>query len=79
MKNFKGVQFCVLKGERGDRTGKYTELIVYQSMGEFKKWLTEDGKQLNETAKQAYKNMGEVQVRMEKMYSYSYFTTYIVL
>ncbi|MBE0654732.1 MAG: hypothetical protein IH594_13095, partial [Bacteroidales bacterium] len=69
MKNFQGTQFCVLKGERGERTGKYTEMVVLQSMEEYNKWTTEDGN-LNEKAKQAFEDMGEIQVRMEKMYTY---------
>ena len=75
MKNFPGIQFCVLKDERGERTGKYNELIVINSMEEFNKWKAEDGKK----TKQAYKNLGEIQERMEKMYSYSISNVYIVL
>jgi len=78
MKNFQGTQFCVLKGERGERTGKYTEMIVLKSMEEYNKWITEDGK-LNEKAKQAFYNMGEIQVRMEKMYTYENSNYYLVL
>ena len=63
MKNFPGSQFCVFKGERGERIGKYTELIVINSMEEFDKWNTEDGKK----TKQAFKNMGEIQERMERI------------
>lgn len=75
MKNFPGIQFCVLKGERGDRIGKYTELIVIKSKEDFNKWKAEDSKK----TKQAYKNMGEIQVRMENMYSDSNSDVYIVL
>jgi hypothetical protein len=77
-KNFEGSQFCVLKGDRGERTGKYTEFVVFKSMEEYNKWLTEDGK-LNEKAKQAYSNMGEIQERMEKMYSWYNYNVYVVL
>lgn len=77
-KSFQGVQFCVLKGERGERTGKYTELIVAKSMDEYKKWMTEDGAS-TEKAKQAYADMGEIQERMGKMYTYFRSNTYIVL
>ena len=75
MKNFPGSQFCVFKGERGERIGKYTELIVINSMEEFDKWNAEDGKK----TKQAFKNMGEIQERMEKMYTYSNCNVYIAL
>jgi len=75
MKNFPGSQFCVFKGERGERIGKYTELIVINSMEEFDKWNTEDGKK----TKQAFKNMGEIQERMERMYANSDRNVYIVL
>ena len=78
MKNFQGTQFCVFKGERGDRTGKYTEMIVFKSLKEYNKWFMEDGK-LSEKAKQAFDNMREIQDRMEKMYSYNNATYYIVL
>lgn len=78
MKNFQGTQFCVFKGDRGDRTGKYTEMIVFKSLEEYNKWFMEDGK-LNEKAKQAFDNMREIQDRMEKMYSYNTATYYIVL
>lgn len=78
MKNFQGTQFCVLKGERGERTGKYTEMIVVKSMEEYNKWITEDGKPTEKT-KQAFDNMGEIQVRMEKMYTYENSNYYLVL
>jgi hypothetical protein len=78
MKNFQGTQFCVFKGERGDRTGKYTEMIVFKSLEEYNKWFMEDG-MLSEKAKQAFENMREIQDRMEKMYSYNTATYYIVL
>jgi len=75
MKNNPGSQFCVFKGERGERIGKYTELIVIDSMEEFDKWNAEDGKK----AKQVFKDMGEIQGRMEKMYTYSNCNVYLVL
>jgi hypothetical protein len=75
MKNFPGSQFCVFKGEREERIGKYTELIVINSMEEFDKWNAEDGKK----TKQAFKYMGEIQERMEEMYTYSNRNVYIVL
>lgn len=78
MKNFQGAQLIVFKGERGERTGKYTEIIVLKSLAEFNKWVTEDG-YLNEKARQAFENMGKTQERMEKMYSYNNTTYYIVL
>lgn len=78
IKNFPGTQFCVLKGDRGDRTGKYTELMVYDSMEEYNNWVTKDGRS-SEKTKQAFKNMGEVQAKMEKMYTYSRAVVYIVL
>lgn len=78
MKNFQGTQFCVFKGERGDRTGKYTEMIVLKSLEEFNEWDLGDG-MVSEKAKQAFDNMREIQDRMEKMYSYSTATFYVVL
>ena len=78
MKNFQGTQFCVFKGERGDRTGKYTEMIVFNSLDEFNDWDLGDG-MISEKAKNAFDNMREIQDRMEKMYSYSTATFYIVL
>ena len=78
MKNFHGTQFCVFKGERGDRTGKYTEILVFKSLDEFNEWDLGDGK-ISEKAKIAFENMREIQDRMEKMYSYSTATFYVVL
>lgn len=78
MKHFQGTQFCVLKGERGERTGKYTELTVLKSMAEYNKWVTADG-MLSEKAKQAFSDMGEIQERMEPMYSWYRNYTYVVL
>lgn len=78
MKNFQGTQFCVFKGERGDRTGKYTEMIFFKSLEEFNEWDLGDG-MVSEKAKQAFDNMREIQDRMEKMYSYSTATFYVVL
>jgi len=75
MKNNPGSQFCVFKGEKGEREGKYNELIVINSKEEFDKWNAEDGKE----AKQALKNMGEIQERMERMYTSSDCNVYIVL
>jgi hypothetical protein len=78
MKHFQGMQFCVLKGERGERTGKYTELTVLKSIDEYNIWITADG-MLSEQAKQAFKNMGKIQERMETMYSWYRTNTYVVL
>jgi len=50
-------------------------LIVINSKEEFDKWNAEDGKE----AKQALKNMGEIQERMERMYTSSDCNVYIVL
>ncbi len=79
MKNFQGSQFCVLKGERGERTGKYTEMIVFKSLEEYHKyWSGEDGK-LTEKAKQALDNMREIQDRLVNMLSYYNAIHYLVL
>ncbi|MDF1571795.1 MAG: hypothetical protein P1P82_09290 [Bacteroidales bacterium] len=78
VKNFQGTQFCVLKGDRGERAGKYTEMVVFQSMEDYNKWITTDGI-LTEKGKQAFYNMGEIQTRMEKMYSYENSNYYLVL
>jgi hypothetical protein len=75
LKNNPGSQFCVFKGEREERAGKYTELIIINSMEEFEKWNAEDGIK----AKQSLKNMGEIQERMERMYTSSDYNVYIVL
>jgi hypothetical protein len=75
MENFPGSQFCVFKGEKGEREGKYNELIVINSKEEFDKWNAEDGIE----AKQALKNMGEIRERMERMYTSSDCNVYIVL
>lgn len=75
IKNFPGSQFCILKGERGERTGKYTELMVIDSMEEYNKWNAEDAKK----TKQSFKKMGGIQERMENMYTNSNSDVYIVL
>ena len=75
IKNFPGSQFCVLKGERGERTGKYTELIVINSMEEFDKWTAENSKK----TKQAFQNMGAIQEKMDGIITYSNGNVYIVL
>lgn len=77
-KHFKGSEFFVLKGDRGERTGKYAELIVFKSMDDYHQWITPDGK-LNEKSRQAITDMGEIQERMEKMYTWSRYSTYLVL
>ena len=77
-KQFQGLQFCVLKGDRGERTGKYTELTFCESMDDFNQWVTEEG-QLSEQGRKAFSDMGETQERMEKMYTWSRTNTYIVL
>ena len=73
--NFPGSQFCVLKGERGERTGKYTEFIVINSMEEFDKWTAENSKK----TKQAFQNMGAIQEKMNGIITYSNGNVYIVL
>ena len=78
LKHFPGTQFCILKGERGERTGKYTELMFFKSMEDYHKWVTEDGMPTEKT-KKAFSDMGEVQQRMEKMYTWSRYNDYIVL
>jgi hypothetical protein len=75
-KSFPGVQYCVLKGERGERTGKYTEFVVYESLAEYNKWFTEEGKL---KAKQAFDNMREIQDRLGKMLTWVNVNEYIVL
>ena len=78
MKNFPGVQCCVMKGDRGERTGKYIEFIVFKSMEERNRWFPEPGKS-SEEAKKAFYNMREIQDRMVKMYSSVTSTDYVVL
>ena len=73
-KNFPGMQYCILKGDRGDRTGKYTEFVVFESKEEYSKWFGEDGK-----LQQALDNMREIQDRWAGMRSYNKSNTYIVL
>ena len=77
-KNFPGVQCCVMKGDRGERTGKYIEFIVFKSMEERNRWFPEPGKS-SEEAKKAFDNMREIQDRMVKMYSSVTSTNYVVL
>jgi hypothetical protein len=77
-KSFPGVQYCVLKGDRGERTGKYTEFVVCESLAEYNKWFTEEGK-MTEKAKQALDNMREIQDRLEKMVTWLNVNDYIVL
>jgi hypothetical protein len=77
-KYFQGTQFCVLKGDRGERTGKYAEVMVCKSMDDYRQWVTAEGK-LSEKARKAYSDMGKTQEKMEKMYTWSRFNTYIVL
>ncbi len=79
MKNIPEMQYCVLKGDRGERTGKYTEFFVFKSLEEYHKyWSGEDGK-ITEKAKQAVDNMREIQDRISKMQSYYNANDYIVL
>jgi hypothetical protein len=77
-KNFPGVEFHLLKGERGKRTGKYIEFVVFDSLEERNRWWPEKGKS-SEAAKQAFDNMREIQDRMMKMVSSHTFTDYVVL
>lgn len=77
-KHFKGVKFCVLKGDRGERTGKYTELMIADSMDDYSLWFNEKGYSTEKTTK-AFTDMGEIQQRMEKMYTWSRTNTYVVL
>ena len=77
-KNFPGVEFHLMKGERGERTGKYIEYIVFDSIEDRNRWFPENGKS-SEEAKQAFDNMREIQDRMMKMVSSHTFTDYIVL
>ena len=78
-KNFPGMQYCVLKGERGDRTGKYTELAVFKSLEEYHtEFSGKDGK-LTEKARQALDNMRVIQDRMINMLTYINSNHYIVL
>jgi hypothetical protein len=77
-KNFPGMKFCIMKGERGERTGKYIEFLVFKSVEERNRWFPEKGKSSEET-KQALNKMREIQDRMKKMYSSVKYTHYVVL
>ena len=77
-KNFPGVEIHLLKGERGERTGKYIESLVFDSLEDRNRWWPENGKS-SEEAKQAFDNMREIQDRMMKMVSSHTFTGYVVL
>ena len=77
-KNFPGVEFCIMKGERGERTGKYIEFLVFESLDERNKWFPQKRKSSAET-KQALNNMREIQDRMVKLYSSVTYTHYVVL
>ena len=77
-KNFPGVKFHLMKGERGERTGKYIEYVVFDSLEDRNRWWPENGK-ASEEAKQAFDNMREIQDRMVKMVSSHTFTGYVVL
>jgi len=77
-KNFPGAQFNLLKGERGKRTGKYTEFVIWESLEERNRWFPENG-QASEEAKQAFAKMKDIQDRMMNMASSITFTDYTVL
>lgn len=75
---FPGMSFTLLKGDRGKRTGKYTELWTYESLEERKRWWPEEGKGSEET-KQGFNKMQELQDRMMKMISVISWSDYVVL
>jgi len=77
-KNFPVTEFHLLKGERGERTGKYTEMIIFDSLEERNRWWPESGKS-TEATKKAFDNMRELQDRMQKMIANATFTDYLVL
>jgi hypothetical protein len=76
-KNFQGVEVRLMKGERGQRTGKYIEVAFFDSLEHRNKWFPEGGKSTDE-AKKAFDNMQEIQDRMMKMINSTY-TDYVVL
>ena len=76
-KNFPGAEFHLLIGERGKRTGKYIEFLVFDSLEERNRWFPEKGK-TSEEAKKGFDNMREIQDRMSKMASSVSFTDYVV-
>ena len=65
-KNFPGTELHLLKGERGKRTGKYTEILVFDSLEERNRWFPEKSK-TSEEAEKGFENMREVQDRLMKM------------
>ncbi len=75
---FPTIQFSLLKGDRGDRTGKYTEFIVFQSLEERNRWFPVEGGSSAET-KQGFKQMGEIWDKYMELVSNSDWTNYLVL
>lgn len=77
-KNFPGVHFFFMKGERGERTGKYVQFVVFDSIEERNKWYPASG-EASELAKKAADNMRKIQDRLGKMVSGATWTDYVVL
>lgn len=76
--NFPGTEICLLKGNRGERTGKYVEFWVVESLKERNRWFPEPNKP-SEEAKKAFNTMGEIHGKLGEMISGVTFTGYIVL
>jgi hypothetical protein len=77
-KSFPGMSFTLLKGDRGKRTGKYTELWTYESVEERNRWWPEAGKGSEET-EEGFNKMQDIQDRMMKMITTTSWTDQIVL
>ncbi len=78
LKNFPGTKGFLLKGERGERIRKYTEVLIFKSLEERNKWFPEE-KKPTEEAKKAFDNMREIQDKMKKMCTGYTYTHYVVL
>ncbi|MFC2128643.1 hypothetical protein ACFLRR_02085 [Bacteroidota bacterium] len=77
-KTLPGTELCLLKGFKGERTGKYVEFLVFESLEERNRWFPEPRK-ASEEWKKAIGNMREIQSRMVKMVESNTYTDYIVL
>ena len=78
-KQFPGLKFYLLKGERGENKGKYGQFIYFKSLDERNYWIPELGK-MSEKGKEAMSKLQPVQDKLEEMIEYkSTFTDWLVL
>jgi hypothetical protein len=77
-KSFEGVNFFLLKSDRGSKDGVYGVLVVFKSVEARNEWWPEKG-QSSEKAKKAMEKMGDISDKFTEMTTMESWNDWVVL